>query len=145
MRSFPSARKSSWKSCGIPTADTRNYYLCLLFLPDRRSLERNARWTTGRFFAYGFILSRALYGLSIECFPHSQQCPVCRKRQSRGIVIAFMIAYIVILSGHADVRHSGSDSGVWSVHCLHFCTIAMWRSIISGNYRGYCMLLCSGV
>ena len=49
--------------------------------------------------AYGFILSRALYGLSIECFPHSQEskCSLyVGKGKSRGIVIAFMIAYIVI-------------------------------------------------
>lgn len=49
--------------------------------------------------AYGFMLSRALYGLSIECFPHSQEskCSLyVGKGKSRGIVIAFMIAYIVI-------------------------------------------------
>ena len=49
--------------------------------------------------AYGFILSRALYGLSIECFPHSQEskCSLyVGKGKSRGIVIAFMIAYIVV-------------------------------------------------
>ena len=81
--------------------------------------------------AYGFILSRALYGLSIECFPHSQESKCSLYRD--------------LCSGHADVRHSGSDSVsgrcTARIFVLLLCGVPSFR----GNYRGYRMLLCSGV
>ena len=49
--------------------------------------------------AYGFVLSRALYGLSIVLFPHTQKskCSLyVGKDQSRWIVAGFMVIYIGI-------------------------------------------------
>ena len=49
--------------------------------------------------AYGFVLSRALYGLSIVLFRHSQEskCSLYMGDQkSRMIVAAFMVGYILI-------------------------------------------------
>lgn len=49
--------------------------------------------------AYGFVLSRALYGLSIMAFPHTQEskCTLyVSEGKSKIVVSAFMVAYIVI-------------------------------------------------
>ena len=53
--------------------------------------------------------------------------------------------YRDLCSGHADVRHSGSDSVsgrcTARIFVLLLCGVPSFR----GNYRGYRMLLCSGV
>lgn len=48
--------------------------------------------------AYGFVLSRALYGLSIVSFPHSQESKgslYVGEGKSRLIVASFMVVYII--------------------------------------------------
>ncbi|MDO4293703.1 MAG: adenosylcobinamide-GDP ribazoletransferase [Eubacteriales bacterium] len=47
--------------------------------------------------AYGFMLSRALYGLSIVCFPHTQESKCSMyvgDGISKAVVVAFLIAYV---------------------------------------------------
>lgn len=49
--------------------------------------------------AFGFVLSRALYGLSIVWFPHTQEskCSLyVGKGKDKLIVTGFMIAYMVV-------------------------------------------------
>ena len=97
--------------------------------------------------AYGFILSRALYGLSIECFPHSQEskCSLYVGKGKSNCDRIYDRLYRDLCSGHADVRHSGSDSVsgrcTARIFVLLLCGVPSFR----GNYRGYRMLLCSGV
>lgn len=54
---------------------------------------------TWRILAFGFVLSRALYGLSIMVFPHTQESKCSfyvGKDKSRFVVIGFMVVYIGI-------------------------------------------------